>query len=207
MWHGCADVFLLNFCVASFLTGFKNLQRQNTNSAQAASCDRSVVNFPGTLFPSICVTRISRVALQITNSSYRRRKVSYKSKHWAFKSSNKDSKTPNTWPNRSNAESENVPDSLQIRKNYLQCIKRSLRIHKVSSCCKTAEQLTIFITNFSFRKGCRLLTTCHSSIYLGLKTWKWEEIRGVGAPPGSPNPDPISVKQLSFSTPVFRPGF
>ena len=47
VWHGCADVFLLNFCVASFWTGFKNLQRQNANSAQAVSCNRSVVNFPG----------------------------------------------------------------------------------------------------------------------------------------------------------------
>ena len=94
LWHGCPDVFLLNFCVASFWTGFTNLQRQNTNSAPAVSCNRSVVNFPGkdffwTLFPSICVTRISCVALQITNSSYRRRKVSYKTKHWGFKSSDK----------------------------------------------------------------------------------------------------------------------
>ena len=40
VWHGCADVFLLNFCVASFWTGFKNLQRQNTNSAHAVLCNK-----------------------------------------------------------------------------------------------------------------------------------------------------------------------
>ena len=27
-----------------------------------------------------------------------------------------------------------------------------------------------------------------------------------GVPPGSPNPDPISDQNISFSTPVFRPG-
>ena len=85
LWQGCADVFW---------AGFKNLQRQNTNFAQAVSCNRSVVNFPSkdffwTLFPSICVTLISRDVLQITNSFYRRRKVSYKSKHWGFNSSDK----------------------------------------------------------------------------------------------------------------------
>ena len=29
-------------------------------------------------------------------------------------------------------------------------------------------------------------------------------ILGEGVPPGSPNPDPISDKKMSFSTPVFR---
>ena len=32
-------------------------------------------------------------------------------------------------------------------------------------------------------------------------------ILGEGVPPGSPNPDPISDQKMSFSTPVFRPGF
>ena len=31
-------------------------------------------------------------------------------------------------------------------------------------------------------------------------------IFGRGVPPGSPNPDPISDQNMSFSTPVFRPG-
>ena len=31
-------------------------------------------------------------------------------------------------------------------------------------------------------------------------------ILGRGVPPGSPNPDPISDQNISFSTPVFRPG-
>ena len=38
----------------------------------------------------------------------------------------------------------------------------------------------------------------------------WREvllrILGGGVPPGSPNPDPISDQQMSFSTPVHRPG-
>ena len=31
------------------------------------------------------------------------------------------------------------------------------------------------------------------------------EIRGMGLPPGSPNPDPISDQNMPFSVPVFRP--
>ena len=31
-------------------------------------------------------------------------------------------------------------------------------------------------------------------------------ILGGGVPPGSPNPDPISDQNMSFSIPVFRPG-
>ena len=31
-------------------------------------------------------------------------------------------------------------------------------------------------------------------------------ILGGGVPPGSPNPDPISEQEMSFFTPVFRPG-
>ena len=31
-------------------------------------------------------------------------------------------------------------------------------------------------------------------------------IIGEGVPPGSPNPDHISDQNMSFSTPVFRPG-
>ena len=31
-------------------------------------------------------------------------------------------------------------------------------------------------------------------------------ILGRGVPPGSPNPDPISLQNIPFSTPVFRPG-
>ena len=31
-------------------------------------------------------------------------------------------------------------------------------------------------------------------------------IFGMGVPPGSSNPDPISDQKMSFSKPVFRPG-
>ena len=30
-------------------------------------------------------------------------------------------------------------------------------------------------------------------------------ILGGGVPPGSPNPDPISDQEMSFSRPIFRP--